>query len=480
VISATDRGIFENLYNHLLGRIAQVAQTFYSNLERFQAPGTPRVRHYRIREYGYFVQDDWKVRRNLTLNMGLRYEFNGVPSERDQLQGVVDKAAQINASSQIADLTLSRGTRWYNNDFNNFAPRVGLAWDPRGSGIWAIRTSYGIYYERLVGQVANYVDSVTPGFSQQTQVYPNLAGSDLRLSDGIPLPAAPAAPVLRQGLDRMTTLAVINPRLRTGYVQQYSLTVQRELFRNTVIEAGLVGNRGVKLFMYRNLNQLRIDGDFLQSFRELQAFRARGTPVTSTNTLVRLFGSVNHAVNIVQPNTLDQGAAVAAADNIDRNMNSRYAAAGLSDFYLRNFPQYNLLFWGTNDGRSYYASGSATVNRSPSGPKPTTCSTTRISGTRPLRSPRPLPSGESAPQPVAMPAAADFADSEGQSEFSQRRASQAIHLLVRWSDTPRAPVGGVQFGGTTNQGCALRAYPGLNFLAPFQGAFESLELEIGQ
>src|SRR5207247_2957363 len=70
-ISAAGRANFETLYNDLLGSMAQVRQVFYSNLAQFQPPGTARVRDFRSREYGYFVQDDWKVRRNLTLNLGL-------------------------------------------------------------------------------------------------------------------------------------------------------------------------------------------------------------------------------------------------------------------------------------------------------------------------------------------------------------------------------------------------------------------------
>jgi hypothetical protein len=356
LISTSDRITFENLYNHLLGRMAVVSQTFYSDLERFQPPGTARVRNYRLREYGYFLQDDWKVRRNLTLNVGLRYEFNGVPSERDRLQGVADKAGEISMTSQIADLTVARDTRWYRNDFNNVAPRVGLAWDPWGNGRSAVRANYGIYYERLVGAVTNYLDSVTPGFSQNLAVFPNAQGVDRRISDGVPLPAQPLAPVVRPDLTRQTFLNVIHPGLRTGYVQQYSLTLQRELFRNTVIEAGLVGNRGVKLFMYVNPNQVRIDGDFLRSFREIQAFLANGIPVASGNTLARLFGSVGSAIQTIGETTLRAGEAAFAADIIDRTYYTRYAATGLSDFYLRNFPQYNQLLLGTNDGRTYYDS----------------------------------------------------------------------------------------------------------------------------
>jgi hypothetical protein len=92
------------------------------------------------------------------------------------------------------------------------------------------------------------------------------------------------------------TVALFAPNLRTGYAQQYSFTLQRELFRSTVIEAGYVGMRGVKLFMELDLNQPRIYEDFLAAFRELQSFRASGAPGSASNTLVRMFGSATSAI----------------------------------------------------------------------------------------------------------------------------------------------------------------------------------------
>jgi hypothetical protein len=364
-ISSADRARFELLYNDLLAKITRVSQTFYSDLRQFQLPGTARVRNFRTRDYGFFVQDDWKVRRNLTLNLGLRYEFSGVPSEGDGLQGTVTQAAQINNASQISDLAVVRSGRWYDNDFNNLAPRVGVAWDPWGDGKTAVRAQYGIFYDALIGSTTNFIDANTPGFSQVQNVYPNLAGagSDVRASDGIPVPVQPQAPLLTQADSRQGSLALFSPHLRTGYLQQYSLTVQRELFRNTVIEAGLVGNRGVKLFMQENPDQLRIQDGFLQAFREVQAFLLTGSAVPATNSLVRLFGSANAAISGLGASTVSEGSVAAAADTLDRGSYTRYAAAGLSDFYLRNFPQYATVLVGANGGRSYYDSFQLSLRR---------------------------------------------------------------------------------------------------------------------
>ncbi|MBZ5617763.1 MAG: TonB-dependent receptor [Acidobacteriia bacterium] len=364
-ISPADRKRFENLYNDLLGRMSQVTEAFYSDLERFQPAGTPRVRDQRFHEYGYFFQDDWRLHPRLVLNLGLRYEFFGVPFEANGIQGTVDKAGLINPAAHIADLTVERSSRWYNNDWNNFAPRVGFAWDLSGDGKTALRGNGGVFYDRLIGSTSSFVDGNTPGFSLASSFYPNAQpGADVRVSDRIPLPQQPAAPILRPPADRSGgTLALFAPNLRTGYVEHYSLTLQREVSRNTVVEAGYVGTHGIKLFMQLDLNQPRIYEDFLADFRELQAFGARATPVPASNTLVRMFGSPQAAISGIGANIIAQGAVGNAADALDTTKYALYANAGVFGFYLRNFPQFGKVVVGGNDGRSYYDSFQLSLRR---------------------------------------------------------------------------------------------------------------------
>ncbi|HET8549282.1 MAG TPA: carboxypeptidase-like regulatory domain-containing protein [Bryobacteraceae bacterium] len=368
-LTTAERQVFEQLYNDVLGRISSVAITYYSNLEKFQPAGTPRVRNYGLRESGYFFQDDWRATRRLTLNIGLRYEYYAPPKERDGLQGGFDKAALLDGVSHISDLRIGRTNAWYRRDLNNFAPRFGFAYDLAGDGRTALRGNVGIFYDRFIGSVTNYVDSNTPGFSSAINAFPNQsAGSDRRFADGVVITPPPAAPEVQPPVTRNITVATFRPDLRTGYVEAWSFGVQRELLRNTVLEAAYVGNRGVKLFMDRDINQPRVYEDFVGAFREIERFRATGAAPSPGNTLVRMFGTPQAVLSTLGASNFQLGLVGTVAGALDRNAPNynRYANAGLNDFYLRNYPQFNLLVLGTNDGRSCYDALQLSLRRSAS------------------------------------------------------------------------------------------------------------------
>lgn len=363
-IPAANRTQFDQLYNDILGRLDQVALTFYSDLNQFQVAGAPRVRDYILKEGGFFFQDDWKIRRKLTLNVGLRYEVFLKPTEENTLQGRLDQAQLVNGINQITNLTVQKSNDWISNDWNNFAPRIGFAYDLKGDGRTAIRGNYGIYYDRTMGSVVSGVDGTTPGFTQTVNVFPNSGGTDIRYSDTYPVPQKPGSPVLTLPLTRNTNVRLINPNFRTGYVQNYSLNIQHEIMRNTVIDVGYVGNRGVKLYMHRDVNQPRITADFLNDFRQLAAFSANNAnAVSPTNVFVRVFGTAANAVSKVGTTNLAQGNLGTVINTIDRGNFSLFTAAGLPDTYFRNYPQFNQVQLGTNDGRSYYDSLQVSVRR---------------------------------------------------------------------------------------------------------------------
>ncbi|MCU1286331.1 MAG: TonB-dependent receptor, plug [Acidobacteriales bacterium] len=381
---------FSNLYNDVLGRISSVNLGFLSkDLTTFQPFGTTRQRDFTVKESGYYFQDDWKVRRNLSLNLGIRWEYYGMPSEKNGVQGGFANAGQFDGTTTLLTSTVTQTNSWYQKDWNNFAPRFGFAWDIFGDGKTALRGNYGVFFDRTLGAVVNGVDGQTPGFAGSGTINPQqiappagVPNGDVRLADGIPIPPVPAAPITTLPVsNRPTSITLVNPNLRNGYVQSWSVNLQREVAPNTVVELGYVGNRGTKLFVNQDFNQLKIFNGFLGAFQELQAFNANNANLPSANNLlVKMFTNVpvavcaggsatvlqsaTCAVSKVNATNLVNGNVGTAADTIDRGFNAQYANAGLPQTFLRNYPQYAQVIVGGNGGRSYYDALQISVRRS--------------------------------------------------------------------------------------------------------------------
>jgi Carboxypeptidase regulatory-like domain/TonB dependent receptor len=184
--------------------------------------------------YDFFVKDDYRVSPRFTLNLGLRYEYNSV------LQG------DLIGNFDIATLTLlPQGAPLYKPDRNNFGPRVGFSWDPAGRGKTAVRGGFGVFYSPMLtgaalGMASNYQQSFNFNFFQllfgtRTCTPPY----SLTYPVPNPLPTCtPALPANVTGLD---------PNIRDTYSMHWSLGVQQEIVKNTILEVSYVGNRGVKL-----------------------------------------------------------------------------------------------------------------------------------------------------------------------------------------------------------------------------------------
>ncbi|MCS6806826.1 MAG: carboxypeptidase regulatory-like domain-containing protein [Acidobacteriota bacterium] len=209
-----------------------------------------------------YVQDDWRIRPNLTLNLGLRYEVNlpAVPlhlagGHFDQSLGVVvvsSRDGSINLTSQqvapaafrqfgrwiIPSTQTSLPTRLRFTDWNDFAPRFGLAWQPLGRRT-VIRLAGGIFYLERNGntQVSQFI--INPPFIV-----------DESLANDVPTPTRDLVDFFRSPVGVAFTPPLIfslNPRQRTAYLSQWNLVLQQEITRDLAVELGYVGNKGTRL-----------------------------------------------------------------------------------------------------------------------------------------------------------------------------------------------------------------------------------------
>jgi hypothetical protein len=222
------------------------------------------------RMYFLFVQDDWKVRRNLTLNVGLRYEYANPPVERDnQWANFIPSANGFVTAKDggLFDRALIQPDR------NNLAPRIGFSWAPIGKTV--VRGGYGMYFNHTNRQGREGLLGFNFPFIIQGDN--NIAGSNtlkstdafMRLQTGIPAGFVDPARVNVANLSRKAQ----DPFQRTTYVQQWNFGIQQELVSDMVFDIAYVGNRGLKLAAFRNLNQ------------RLISFNAQGAPVAGNRPL---------------------------------------------------------------------------------------------------------------------------------------------------------------------------------------------------
>jgi hypothetical protein len=213
--------------------------------------GDPHVRLTTLSQ-NYFVQDDIHLHPHLTLNLGLRYEFNSPPVEdnnalsRPNLNpGVSPCMPQPACLFTVAGTGgLSRST--FSADRNNFAPRVGLAWRPTGLKGTVVRAGYGIFYDISILNLA-VSSHFNPPF-YQSSFYINTGASNIQNIIGsfaLPLPS----------LGNM-----IAPDFRDPYIQQWNVDIQHELSANTLIDIAYIGTKGTHLTDLRNPNQPRPGG----------------------------------------------------------------------------------------------------------------------------------------------------------------------------------------------------------------------------
>src|SRR5581483_3459455 len=150
--------------------------------------GAPFLRHFLMNDYAFYITDKWKVAPRLTLNLGLRYDLPGVVDEANslELQPVWSGSAVstlLNPNTQLNFTGGSAGRPWYRRDKKDFAPNIGLAWDPMGNGKTAVRAAYSIFYvnDQAILAVENMLKA--NGGLQGVSATTGLSG---RVSQGLP------------------------------------------------------------------------------------------------------------------------------------------------------------------------------------------------------------------------------------------------------------------------------------------------------
>jgi hypothetical protein len=272
-------------------------------------------KQFRFNDFNMFLSDDWRLSQTLTVNLGVRYEFFGLPEEVNGRIGNVDFEAITNTENPVnaflvpknvrntgfaaIDTAIAASAKAGNNhtlkgqDWNNVAPRLGFAWTPTPR--WVVRGGYGVFFDRPSAAFINTVFSNYPflreqevtfpagavpmngAWSQQDPLFPfnqylpnrivRTSGANgtyqirdgtnvTRGADGIANPIDPATGLPTRGnIAETFEFRAVDRNLRTPYIQQYNVGVQRELGADMMLEVRYVGSRGNKLLEARAFNQ---------------------------------------------------------------------------------------------------------------------------------------------------------------------------------------------------------------------------------
>ena len=301
--SATDISRANALLATLAGLVSTGAQTFNttSPTSGFVAR-SPQAINSNLSNYAPYIRDNWKIRHNLTLTLGLRWEyFTPLQVTSPMIEPVITNGnlpASLRGNAQLNFIP----DPLYKRDWNNFAPNIGLAYDVTGKGKTVIRAGYSIAYtiDNLINDVPNTIFfGVNNGLSANVA----LANSTAIVSKGLPalIPPAFAIPTsLQANFDATPSTppayGVVDPNLATPYVQQWNLAVAHEM-KGFVMEARYVGNHAVKMLRGVDFNQINVkQGGFVQDF-----IRARNNGALSLAAGKGFNASYNPAIAGSQP-----------------------------------------------------------------------------------------------------------------------------------------------------------------------------------
>lgn len=239
--------------------------------------GAANVKNLRQSQLDFYVQDNWKIRPRLTATVGLRWELPGVVDEANSLELLPQLINNNAVQTLLSNATLnfagaSVGRSWYSRDWKNFAPNVGLAWDVFGDGKTSFRAGYAISYvnDQAILAAQDIAELNTGLVGVATNI--GLSG---RISSNLPpiVPPVYQVPVTdaqNYATNPQNTVGLINPNLRTPYVQQWSIGIQREMW-HTVFEVRYLGNHGVAEYRGFDYNQVIIkQNGFLSDFLRAQ------------------------------------------------------------------------------------------------------------------------------------------------------------------------------------------------------------------
>ena len=414
-INSTDATRLGGLINNLYGLPARISQTFISNLKDnvflpFKTGNKISLyaEKHNLDQYNFYFQDEWKVRPNLTLNYGARWEVNP-PANTSPSDNVFVASTPIVRTplpaapvvNQPGAVTFVKSRHWYEGSFNGaIGPRFGLAYSPDfksgpmhfffgDSSKSVIRLGYGIAFDTIssfqvtaaAGRIPGLVQSCTTTFPFTTITAGCVNSSDVSktVAGGFPqqLPAPSVQPSTfftapQQLRTNSPPVTVFDPHMNLPTVHEWNFSIQRELPWGFVMQAAYIGRRGERLFMAYNANPVNADA-IVPSFLIMQQNRAKGCTPLGTGCPSGVTGITPSLFTQLQT----QGGLTAAAattflnssttlSDLDLNAAGNFAGR-IEDttlgLRLRPNQQFNVITYLSNEADSNYHAAQFTLRR---------------------------------------------------------------------------------------------------------------------
>jgi hypothetical protein len=432
-VAASNTDLARGILYDLTGSIASVGQIYRTPDGKVLTPFQGEVFGFRNRQLTSFFRDNWRVRPNLTLILGLRYEYSTVPFEVNGLlvqptlgpgQSRFASALGIsNRTGTYADLfqptapvtdPLTTGpvtfelvgpgkdNQLFKDDYNNFAPAIGISWSPNvklwglrhllgGEGKSVIRSGYSIGYDVFPLVLFDQFSRSNPGLTRSTSLNPQATTSAVSRLDNpigltLPLPLADTTALEPQDFQRQGFGFFIDENLRSPYVQNWNLSWQREITKDTVLELRYVGTKGTKLIRTANLNEINIieNGlrDDFNALRQqvLQMAQQLNTSPLDTSVTPRSFTNANGPLALIfrtparflnsfgGRTQLLTGDYVQLAFTMDRSQvfgsfGGWLARAGLPVNFISSNPEFASVLYMSNFSNSTYHAAEIEVRR---------------------------------------------------------------------------------------------------------------------
>ena len=330
--------------------------------------------HLRTQSYDFFAQDTWRIRPNLTLSLGVRYEFNKPPVDAQDRANIYDPATH--SIVPVGRNGIPRAG--FNSDRNNFAPRLGFAWTPGSTPKMVVRSGYGLYYDQSALAQSEGLYFSPPYFN--SQLYIPLQQFPIFLAN--PFPANYPFPIPGSAFS-------FERNLRTPYMQQWNFSLERQIGNFAVAELAYVGTKGTKLIDGRDINQAAASPRQpnlrpVPQFADINALESRGNSTYNSfqaRFQQRLHAGLSALASYTFSKSIDDASgffASAGDPNYPQDSNNARAERARSDFDVRHrftlsysydlpLPRNNILLrgWQTNGIWSFQTGRPFTVGLLP-------------------------------------------------------------------------------------------------------------------